>query len=389
MKRFSSLEEQEHNIKSEEVSLSSKKKNIPFLPIIISIVALIIVIVLCIRLFSPSKSNSESTSAKAYEIEVDGKKYSANTIEELNEMVGFDVTYLFNNPKEKSTKVEAKLYENGELANIKTEYGTYKFGVTDAILLKRAPTQGGETMYQITYVVENVNFDSGDGSGVSLFPENLTVTDSDGNECSTFNSYFNDEMINAYDSTAPGKRTEKKVIYQTNNQNCTYLDVYFDSRGVTCKINITNLDEFCNENKIQQVDIGTAFTVSNTFGKVILTVDDAKIDNSFLSTPSSDSDIFIVDLDIDNVNYDAYDSGSGIDGCFALSKMIDVKDNNNYTVSLANHFSNSADGKYAFYGSIKPGAKGRLALPYEIDKNTKYITLDFGNGTTLKIDFKN
>lgn len=41
MKRFSSLEEQEHNIKSEEASLSSKKKNIPFLPIIISIVALV------------------------------------------------------------------------------------------------------------------------------------------------------------------------------------------------------------------------------------------------------------------------------------------------------------------------------------------------------------
>ena len=133
MKRFSSLEEQEHNIKSEEASLSSKKKNIPFLPIIISIVALIIVIVLCIRLFSPSKSNSESTSAKAYEIEVDGKKYSANTIEELNEMVGFDVTYLFNNPKEKSTKVEAKLYENGELANIETEYFLLNMAHTNSV----------------------------------------------------------------------------------------------------------------------------------------------------------------------------------------------------------------------------------------------------------------
>ncbi len=386
MKRFNALEEQEHNIKSKEMPLSSKKKNIPFLPIFISVIAVIIVIVISVKLFAPSRTTSESSSNKAYEIEVDGKKYSADTIEELNEMVGFDVTYLFNNRKEKSTNVEAKLYENGELANIETEYGTYKFGVTDATLLKRVSNQGGETMYQITYITENIDFDSGDGSGVSLFPEDLTVTDSDGNECNTFNSYYNNELVNAYDTTAPGKRTEKKAVYKTNNQNCNYLKVYFAARGVTCKININNLEEFCNDNKVQQVDLGTSFTISNTAGKVILTVDDARIDNSFLSTPSSDSDILIIDFDINNISYDAYGSGTGIDGYWALSNMIEVKDDNNYTVSLADSFSKTSDGKYTFHDSIKPGAKGRLALPYRIEKNTKFITLDFGNGTTIKIE---
>lgn len=386
MKRFESLEEQEHNIKSEETSLSSEKKSIPFLPIIISLIALIIVIVICVKLFTPPKPSSQPSSNKAYQIEVDGKKYSADTIEELNEMVGFDVTFLFNNTKEKTTKVEAKLYENGELANIETEYGTYKFGITDAALLKRAPAQGGETMYQITYVIENVDFDSGTGSGVSLFPEDLTVTDSDGNKCSTFNSYYNDEMVNAYDTTAPGKRTEKKAVYKVNNQECDYLEVYFAARGVTCKVEINNLKEFCDENKVQQVDIGTAFTISNNSGKAILTVDGARIDNSFLTTPSSDVDILIVDFDIDNISYDAYGSGSGIDGSWALSYIIDAKDDNNYIVSLTDNSSKSGDGKYSFFDSIKPGAKGRLALPYEIEKGTKFITLDFRNGTTIKIE---
>ncbi len=385
MKRFKSLEEQEHNIKSEEVSLSSKKRNIPFLPIIISVITLIILIIICVKLFSPSKTNSESSSDKAYEIEVDGKKYSADTIRELNEMVGFDVTYLFNNKKQKNTKVAAKLYKNGELANIKTEYGTYKFGITDATLLKRGPNQGGETIYQITYVIKNVDFDSGDGSGVSLSPEDLTITDSNGNKCNALSDYYDDEMINAYDTTGPGKKTEKKVIYKTNNQECNYLKVYFASRGVTCKIKINNLKKFCNENKVQQVDIGTPFTINNKSGKVTLTVDDARIDNSFLTTSSSDVDILIVDFDIDNISYNAYDSNSGIDGYWALSNMIRAKDNNNYTVSLADNFSKSADGKYSFYDSIKSGSKGRLALPYEIEKGTKFITLDFMNGTTIKI----
>lgn len=386
MKRFKSLEEQEHNIKSGERPYSPKK-SLPLLPIIASLIALVIIIAICIKLFIPSKSTYEASSQKAYEVEVDGKKYSADTVDELNEMVGFDVSYLFNNNKrEKNTKVEAKLYENGELANIETEYGTYKFGVTDATLLKRDSNQGGETMYQITYVVENTDFNSGDGSGVSLFPEDLTVTDSDGNKCTVFSSYYNDEMVNVYDSTAPGKKTKKKAVYKVNNQECNYLEVYFAARGVTCKIGINNLDEFCSENKVQQINIGTPFTINNKSGKVTLTVDNARIDNSFSTTDSPDTDILIVDFDIDNISYDAYGSGSGINGFGALSNMIDAKDDNNYTVGLPDSISSSADGKYSFYDSIKPGAKGRLALLYKVEKGTKFVTLDFRNGTTLKIE---
>lgn len=385
MKRFKSLEEQEHIIKSKEDSLSLKKRNTLILPIIISAIAILIIIMICLKLFTPKKSTSEQSSAKAYEIEIDGKKYSADSIAELNEMIGFDASYLFNNKKSKNTKVEAKLYENGELANIETEYGTYRFGVTDATLLKRNPNQGGETMYQITYVIENVNFDSGDGSGVSLFPEDLTVTDSDGNKCSVFNSYYNNEMINAYDTTAPCQKTEKKAIYKTNNQECNYLEIYFASRGVTCKIAINNLEEFCKENQVQQIDIGTPFTISNNSGKATLTVDNARIDNSFTTSASSDTDTLIIDFDIDNISYDAYGTGSGIDGYWALASLIDVKDDNNYTVSLADGISASTDGKYALYDSIKPKSKGRLALPYKIEKGTNFVILDFRNGTTIKI----
>ena len=385
MKRFKSLEEQEHVIKSKEDSPLSKKRNIPILPITISVIALLILIIICLQLFILPRSTSTPSAAKAYEIEVDGKKYSADTIAELNEMVGFDVTYLFNNRKEKSTKVETKLYENGDLANIETEYGTYKFGVTNAMLLKRNSNQGGETMYQITYVIENVDFDSGDGAGVSLFPEDLTVTDSEGNKCTVFSSYYNDEMVNAYDVTAPGKKTEKKAIYKTNNQECNYLEIYFASRGVTCKIGINNLEEFCSENKVQQIDIGTPFTISNSSGKATVTIEKARIDNSFSTSTSSDSDILIIDCDIDNISYDAYGTGSGIDGYWALASLIDVKDDNNYTVSLADNISASSDGKYSLYDSIKPESKGRLALPYKIEKDTKFVILDFRNGTTIKI----
>lgn len=389
MKRFDSLEAEEKKRKnSESIEFTQKKRIIPWKPIILIIIAIAIIIILCIKLFGTNQTTLDSSASKTYEIEVDGKKYSADTIEELSEMAGFDVSYLFNNnnSKKKNTKVEAKLYENGELANIETEYGTYKFGVTNATLLKRPPAQGGEIMYQITYVIENKDFDSGDGSGVGLFPENLTITDSDGNKCDAFSQYYDAEMINAYDTTAPGKKTEKKAIYKVSNQNCEYLEIYFASRGVTCKIELDNVKEFRDEHKEQQIDIGTPVIISDTAGKMVLTVDSIRIDNSFKTEASSDEDLLIIDFDIDNTSYDTYGSNLGIDSCWTLSNIISVTDDQNYTVNLMNSFSGTADGKYSFYNGVKPGAKGRIALPYAIQKETQSVTIDFRNGTTLTVD---
>ena len=73
MKRFKSLEEQEHVIKSKEDSPLSKKRNIPILPITISVIALLILIIICLQLFILPRSTSTPSAAKAYEIEVDGK----------------------------------------------------------------------------------------------------------------------------------------------------------------------------------------------------------------------------------------------------------------------------------------------------------------------------
>lgn len=385
MKKFESLEQQESKLRKNEASKSPTiTSSSIFKPLIVIIIAILILILLCFKLFTHPKQTSTASNSKAYEIEIDGKQYSADSLEELNQMVGFDVSYLFNNTsKEKKTNVESKIYENGELATIDTEYGTYKFGVTNATLLQRAPVQGGDNVYQITYIIENKTFDNGDGTGVGLYPEDLTVTDEDGNKCAAFSSYYNNELVNAYDNTPAGKQTEKKAIYKVSNINCNTLEIYMPARGVTCKIPVDNVDEFLSEHKEQQIEVGTPVVISNTSGKMTITIDSIRVDNTANASQSSDSDLLLIDCTIDNTNYDAVGNNSGIDSYWSFTNIIDIKDDQNYTVNSPDSLSMSSDGQYSLYASIRPGSKGRLVLPYKLQKGTKSITIDFRNGTTL------
>lgn len=384
MKKFDNLNEEENKIKESIKEKSAAKKSRSLMPIATISIALIVLIVLCVHLFG-KKSTNVSSNTKAYEVEIDGKTYSADSLEELNKLVGFDVSYAFNNDSEieRTTKVEKDLYENGELATIETESGTYIFGVTDALITKRPPNQGGEQMYKITYVIENKDFDMGSGEGVGLYPDDLVVKDSNGNKCNPFTEYYPDEMVNTYDNTKPGGKTEKIASYKVEDASSEYLTIEFPTRGVTCKISISNYEEFTEEHKEQKITVGTPVTISDSSGKMIITIDKIRKSNDFLYEPLPDEDIVIIDLDLENIDYDNGNS-DGIDATYGLSYIIDVKDDNNYTLKInTDDLITSTDGAYSFYGTVSPGAKGRFALIYRVQKGCKAITIDFKNGTVL------
>ena len=91
-------------------------------------------------------------------------------------------------------------------------------------------------------------------------------------------------------------------------------------------------------------------------------------------------------MDLENIDYDNGNS-DGIDGTYGLAYIIDVKDDNNYTLKInTDNLNTSNDGAYSFYGTVSPGAKGRFALVYRVQKGCKSITIDFKNGTILTAD---
>ncbi len=282
MKKFEELEQQAKAIgetkeKSDSVSLSFSPK------ILITIgLGAALIIGLCIFLFgNHGLPSTGSSNQKKYSVEIDGKEYSADTLEELDQMVGFDVSSFITsaeNQKPKETTVEDRIFENGELANIGTEYGTYKWGVTKAEILP--PIEGSpcnrDSVYQITWEVQNIDFDSGDGQGTGLYPNYFTVTDSDGYVLSQMTMLFDGDNVNEYARVAPGKKCISKFTYTINNPDCTYLDISLDARGVVSRIYIDNpsngVAEKSNPEKLAVADINNSITAAKvgdliTFGK--------------------------------------------------------------------------------------------------------------------------
>ena len=384
LKKFDNLNEEENKVRESLKGKTESKKSFSKTPIVVISIAVIILVVLCVHLFGKKPVNSQSNN-KAYEVEIDGKTYSADTLEDLNKLVGFDVSYAFNNESdvERTTKIEKDLYEDGELATIETESGTYIFGVTQAIITQRPSDQGGEQLYKIDYVIENKDFDRGSGDGVGIYPDDLVVKDSNGNKCNPFTEYYNDEMINAYDDTKPGNKTNKTVSFKVEDAASEYLTVEIATRGVTCKIPVSNYIEFAEEHKEQKVSLGTPVTISDSSGKMIVTINSIRKDNDLLYEPLPDQDIVVIDVDLENIDYNNGNS-DGIDGTYGLAYIIDVKDDNNYTLNInTDNLISDGDGAYSFYGTVSPGSKGRFALVYRVQKDCKSITVDFKNGSTL------
>ncbi len=384
MKKFDSLNDLERRSKGSDVNVPSKQNIDKKRVIIVTSVAFAAIVALCVFLFGDRSRTTDQETTMSYEIEVDGQKYSADSLEELSTLVGFDVTYLFNNapPVEKKTDVEDKLYSKGEVATIGTENGTYKFGVTDAKIMQRAALRGGETMYQITYTVENIDFDSGDGQGVYLFPEDLEVTDSDKNYCDYFSLSYDGENINVSDTTPPGKKTEKKAIYEVRNADSPYLQIYFPNRGVTCQVDIDNLSSYMDSHKTQQIDVGNTVKIMDTDGEMEITVDQIRIDNSIVYELQDNENIIVIDWDINNINYTPYGINDGINS-YILEELFTVTDDQNYTVRSFGNIKGGSDGQYSLLDDVKIGNRGRIATVYQVSKECKSITIDFGNGSSL------
>ena len=108
MKKFDNLNIEENKIKESLKENTEREKNISILPIAMILIAVIFLVALCIHLFGKKPVNTRSES-KAYEVEIDGKTYSADTLEDLNKLVGFDVslnlieTYDVGNAPERTT----------------------------------------------------------------------------------------------------------------------------------------------------------------------------------------------------------------------------------------------------------------------------------------------
>lgn len=382
MKKFDSLEQEEKAL-LETTPKSVEKKSVPYLPIVVGVIAIAIIVIVCVKLFG-RKPTSNTTTAKKYEVEVDGKTYSADTIEELNEMVGFDISFAFNNQndKELSTHVEKDLYEANETATIETESGTYSMEVTDAIITQRAPSNGGDILYQITYTIKNQDFGK-DSSGVLVDPSSLAVTDHSGNVCENYTSWNDGEQENAYEKVLPGNSIQKKGIYKVADATSPYLNIQIKTRGVNFRIPIGNLDVYTESHKEQKIDYGTPVTISNMAGELNLTVDDIKIANDYLFEQSDTEDLFIVFLDIDNISYKSKRT-SGL-ASYQIGDLIEVKDDKGYVIPLSYQSTkeNIINGYNTYPDDVSVGSKVRCALMYMVPKSCNKITIDFKNGSTL------
>lgn len=139
-----------------------------------------------------------------------------------------------------SKEEEYKLYKDGEMAEIDDSNGKLKFGVTEATILKE--TGYRDAVYQITWITENESYTSSLGIGTSAY--DFKVVDSDGFIVEAMNEGWEGDWSNNYEDDQPkaGEKCKSKHTYVINNPECTYLDVSIDKYKITCRINISNLE---------------------------------------------------------------------------------------------------------------------------------------------------
>lgn len=141
---------------------------------------------------------------------------------------------------EKSNTSKNKMYKNGEMAKISDENGEFEFGVTNAVILKENGNR--DAVYQITWEVKNKNYTSNLGTGTSAYE--VKVIDSDGYIVEPMNSGWDTEWANSYTEDQPkaGENCKVKHTFIINNPECTYLDITLEKHNVTCRINISDLE---------------------------------------------------------------------------------------------------------------------------------------------------
>lgn len=126
------------------------------------------------------------------------------------------------------------------MADISDANGSFTFGVTEATILKENGDR--DAVYQITWVTENKDYTSSLGTGTSAY--DLKAVDSDGYIVEAMNEGWGDEWSNDSEEDEPkaGEKCKSKHTFVINNPECTYLDVSLDKYKVTCRINISNLE---------------------------------------------------------------------------------------------------------------------------------------------------
>ena len=197
--------------------------------------AIIIIVVATIAIKNLGKKKRvTSTSAQGNNTVVNYE--TSDSIQ--GEEKGMGESYLeesISNQEEKYT-----LYENGELAQINDPNGIFKFGVTEANILKENGWR--DAVYQITWVVENESYRSSLGTGTTN--DKFRVVDSDGYIVDSMGEGGEGEWVNwlEEDQPRPGEKCKSKFTYVINNPECSYLDVSLDKYKITCRVTIDNLD---------------------------------------------------------------------------------------------------------------------------------------------------
>lgn len=133
---------------------------------------------------------------------------------------------------------EFRFYENGEMAEIEDLNGKFKFGVTEATILKE--TGYRDAVYQLTWVTENENY----AGSLATSAYDFKILDSDGFIVDAMNEGWEDEWSNNFEDAQPkaGEKCKSKHTYVINNPKCTYLDVSLEKYKITCRIKISNLE---------------------------------------------------------------------------------------------------------------------------------------------------
>lgn len=393
MKKFESLEEQEQSLKKDEEikvkHVKERNSNSSSLRIVIyaSLAAVMLLGVLCFVLFKPRKSveKPKDNNSKKYTIEVEGKQYSANSISELSEMVGFDVSFMFNNQGTKGgsdtsadtdSVMEAKIYKLGEKASVETNMGNYKFGITEAKLYRRNNNIGGDVLYRIYFDVENENVND-----LIFRPDELRVSDANDTMCSMVRETYDGECAGLYDSIPKGKKSKIDVLFHIADFPTDTLQINYPQKGIIFEVEIDNIEEMSDMYGEREAEIGEMIHVTDGNSEMEITINDIRIDNSYSS--NSSMKMLVIECDVNNISYDPYNNGEGFVGSYLWSQMMQITDEDDYTITDGRFISGYGEGNYSSGDSVKPGSKKHLVLPYLVSDTAKTVTIDFGNGTIL------
>lgn len=280
---------------------------------------------------------------------------------------------------------EGDFYENGELAYVDTEWGNYYFGVTKATILPK--NENRDAVYQITWECQNESFRTSSGDVLRINEYALTVTDSNGYRVSPMLTGWDGEWENSYASVAPGKKCATTHTFKINDPSCEYLDVSLDSRGINCRIYITDTTGKASAEPIKEIvalEYGEPITITNSDGSFKFAIDGAHIvDWPYAVDDRPGTIIVTLQGIVENIDYDGIYGGS-VCAYEVATQGIIVTDQEGFALEFYD-VNRGDDGVYEVGSHIKIGTKKRVSLPFYANTACDTLIVMVGDSAQIEI----